>query len=56
MLAAGDGVPPRQAVESLLAQPGIEALLWYPYSDYSGLRGAIQWSSGGKPVIGRRPT
>jgi hypothetical protein len=54
VLAAGDGAPPEQAVESLLAQPGIEALLWYPYSDYSGLRGAIQWSAGGKPVIGGR--
>jgi hypothetical protein len=36
-----------------LAQPDISAIFWYPYSDYSGLSGAIQWKNG-KPVIGGR--
>ena len=54
VLARADGAPPAGAVEALLSRPGIEALLWYPFSDYSGLRGAISWSSGGKPVIGGR--
>ena len=53
VLARGDGVS-AAAAESLLAQPQIEALVWYPFADYSGLRGAISWSSAGKPVIGGR--
>jgi hypothetical protein len=53
VLARGAGVS-AAAAEALLAQPQIGALLWYPFDDYSGLRGSVAWSSGGKPVIGGR--
>lgn len=53
VLGRGNGVP-ALAAESYLRHDGIDGLFWYPYSDYSGLRGSITWSSGGKPVIGGR--
>ena len=53
VLARGNGVP-AEAAESYLRHEGVDALIWYPYSDYSGLRGGISWSSGGKPIIGGR--
>ena len=52
VLARGDTVP-AAAAASYLSHPDIDALIWYPYSDYSGLRGAISWHAG-KPVIGGR--
>jgi hypothetical protein len=53
VLGRGNGVP-ALAAESYLRHDGIDGLFWYPYSDYSGLRGSITWSSGGKPVVGGR--
>ena len=52
VLSRGTGVP-AAAAESYLSRPEIDALIWYPYSDYSGLRGSISWHAG-KPVIGGR--
>jgi hypothetical protein len=53
VLARGDAVA-QGAAESLLQHSQVDALLWYPFSDYSGLRGSISWSSSGKPIIGGR--
>ena len=47
-------VPQRAVVESYLQHDAIDALFFYPYSDYSGLHGSITWSSNGKPIIGGR--
>jgi hypothetical protein len=52
VLARGNDVP-AQAAESYLRHEGVDAVIWYPYSDYSGLRGSITWANG-KPVIGGR--
>ena len=54
ILAAQDGAPSSSVVEAYLSRPEVDALIWYPYSDYSGLSGAISWSKNGKPVIGGR--
>lgn len=38
-------------LEPFLRRDGIDAVFFYPYSDYSGLKGSIRFVSG-KPVIG----
>lgn len=38
-------------LEAYLRRPGIDAVFLYPFSDYSGLKGAIRFVAG-KPVIG----
>ena len=52
VLAEGNGLPPAGVAEALLAADGIDALFWYPYDNYSGLRGSVTWPVAGKPVIG----
>eukprot|EP00042_Codosiga_hollandica_P045902 m.473448 g.473448 ORF g.473448 m.473448 type:complete len:524 (+) comp57125_c0_seq4:33-1604(+) len=44
-------VPP--AIDHLTAQPAIDAVFYYAYSDYSQLNGSVIWSNG-KPVFGGR--
>ncbi len=43
--------PADKYLHPFLKLPGIDAILFYPYSDYSGLRGSIRFLDG-KPVIG----
>ena len=52
VLAEASGPPPPDVAAALLASDGIDALFWYPYDNYSGLRGTISWPLPGKPVIG----
>ena len=52
ILGTGAGGPSPSLATSLLTD-GIDALFWYPYWDYSGLKGSITFV-GGKPVIGGR--
>jgi hypothetical protein len=37
-----------------LAEPAIDGLFYLEYAPYNGAHGAIEWSAGGKPVIGAR--
>jgi hypothetical protein len=52
VLGAGTGYAPPVA-GAYTAHAGVDAVLWYDYADYSGLRGSIGWSNG-KPVVGGR--
>jgi hypothetical protein len=55
VLSAADGTLPMSTAEAYFAgAPSIDALIHYPYSDYSGDHGDIRFSSEGKPVIGGR--
>jgi len=45
--------PASQFLQPYLKQSNIDAIFYYPYSNYSGLRGKISWING-KPVIGGR--
>ena len=41
------------ALDAFTAQDAIDAIVLYLFSDYSGMKGRIEWSNG-KPVIGGR--
>jgi GxGYxYP putative glycoside hydrolase C-terminal domain/GxGYxYP third domain/GxGYxYP_N 1st domain len=43
----------QRAIDALVEQPNIDAVILYLYSDYSGLHGNITFSNG-KPIIGGR--
>ena len=49
----GATTDPKDSMESYLASDQIDAVFYYPYSDYSGLHGNITWV-GNKPIIGGR--
>jgi hypothetical protein len=52
VLAEGNGLPPPGVAEALLDHEGVDALFWYPYDNYAGLRGVITWPLPGKPLVG----
>jgi len=52
VLGHGEGYTAEQ-VAPYVGQPQIDAVFWYNYDNYAGLRGNITWQNG-KPVIGAR--
>ena len=52
VLGHGEGYAAEQ-VAPYVAQPQVDAVFWYNYDNYAGLRGNITWQMG-KPVIGAR--
>ena len=48
-----DSNPAASDTTPFTSQSQIDAVFWYLYSNYAGLKGAISWSQG-KPIIGAR--
>eukprot|EP00164_Ancoracysta_twista_P006557 GFYU01009147.1.p1 GENE.GFYU01009147.1~~GFYU01009147.1.p1 ORF type:complete len:569 (+),score=143.92 GFYU01009147.1:59-1708(+) len=53
LLGAGDDAPDT-VVEAFAQQDGIDAVMWYGYSNYASMKGRIKYASNQKPCIGAR--
>ena len=53
ILASADGLLSKDIAAAFLQAPTLDAIFHYPYSDYAGDHGAVEFV-GGKPVIGGR--